>query len=469
MIKDFAVIGLGVMGENLILNLERNGISVAVYNRSYQKTDDFLKGRAKGKNISGAKTLKELVDSLQKPRRILLMVKAGSAVDVVLEELMPLLSEGDIVIDGGNSLYTDTDRRYETWSGKGIHFFGMGVSGGEEGALNGPSIMPGGDRKAYELLRPILEKIAAKTDSGPCVTYIGTKSAGHFVKMVHNGIEYGDMQLIAESYDLLRYGLGFSLDSIQQIFRRWNQGQLSSYLIEITEQVVNASDDQNPNQALLDIIVDSAGQKGTGKWTTQSALELGVPVPTITAAVDARLLSSKREERLAAAQIYPRSYEPLAGAEDWVARIEAALYVSKICSYAQGFTMLKAASEQFHYELDMGEIARIWKGGCIIRAVFLDRLRETFRDEPNLTNLLVSNIFQTELQANLVAWHEVVGLAIKRRIAIPAMAASLNYFEGYTRERSPANLIQAQRDYFGAHTFERLDKPGFFHVNWLNS
>lgn len=466
MIKDFAVIGLGVMGENLILNLERNDISVAVYNRSYQKTDDFLKGRAKGKKISGAKTLKELVDSLQKPRRILLMVKAGSAVDAVLEELMPLLSEGDIVIDGGNSLYTDTDRRYETWSGKGIHFFGMGVSGGEEGALNGPSIMPGGDRKAYELLRPILEKIAAKTDSGPCVTYIGNKSAGHFVKMVHNGIEYGDMQLIAESYDLLRYGLGFSLEAIQQIFGKWNQGQLASYLIEITEQVVNASDDLNPGQSLLDVIVDSAGQKGTGKWTTQSALELGVPVPTITAAVDARLLSSKREERLAAAQIYPRSYEPLAGAEDWIARIEAALYVSKICSYAQGFTMLKAASEQFHYELDMGEIARIWKGGCIIRAAFLDRLRQTFRDEPHLANLLVSKIFQEELQANLTAWREVIGLAIERRIAVPAMAASLNYFESYTREISPANLIQAQRDYFGAHTFERLDRAGNFHVNW---
>ena len=470
MTKNFAVIGLGVMGENLILNLERNGVSVAVYNRSYQKTDDFLKGRAKGKNISGAKNLKELVDGLQKPRRILLMVKAGAAVDAVLEELMPLLSAGDIVIDGGNSLYTDTDRRYEMWSGQGIHFFGMGVSGGEEGALNGPSLMPGGDRKAYEVLRPILEKIAAKTDSGPCVTYIGTKSAGHFVKMVHNGIEYGDMQLIAESYDLLRYGLGFSLETIQQIFQRWNQGQLASYLIEITERVVNARDDLNPKQSLLDVIVDSAGQKGTGKWTTQSALELGVPIPTITAAVDARLLSARREERLAAAQIYPRLNEqPLPGAEDWVSRIEAALYVSKICSYAQGFTMLKAASEQFHYELDMAEIARIWKGGCIIRAAFLDRLRQTFRDEYNLANLLVSKTFQAELRANLTAWHEVVGLAVRRRIAIPAMAASLNYFEGYIRERSPANLIQAQRDYFGAHTFERLDKPGFFHVNWSNS
>ena len=406
------------------------------------------------------------MESLRSPRRILLMVKAGAAVDAVLTELMPLLSSGDIVIDGGNSLYTDTDRRYEAWAGKGIHFFGMGVSGGEEGALNGPSIMPGGDRKAYEALRPILEKIAAKTDSGPCVTYIGTKSAGHFVKMVHNGIEYGDMQLIAESYDLLRYGLGFSLDAIEQIFQKWNQGQLSSYLIEITAKVVNAEDDQNPNQPLLDVIVDAASQKGTGKWTVQSALELGIAIPTITAAVDARLMSSKREERLVAAKIYPRSDESLAGAEDWIPRIEAALYVSKICSYAQGFTMLQAASEQFSYELDLSEIARIWKGGCIIRAVFLDRLRQAFKDETHLTNLLISKTFQPELQANLLAWREVVALAIKRRIAVPAMAASLSYFESYTRERSSANLIQAQRDYFGAHTFERLDKAGAFHINW---
>ncbi|MEZ5404871.1 MAG: NADP-dependent phosphogluconate dehydrogenase [Verrucomicrobiia bacterium] len=464
--KDFAVVGLGVMGENLILNLERNGISVAVYNRSYSKVEDFLQGRAKGKAISGASTLQELVKSLSAPRRILLMVKAGRAVDAVLEELVPLLSPGDVVIDGGNSLYTDTDRRYETWKKYGIHFFGMGVSGGEEGALNGPSLMPGGDRTAYESLRPILEKIAAKTDSGPCVTYVGAKSAGHFVKMVHNGIEYGDMQLIAECYDLLRHALGLSLDNIQQLFEKWNQGRLSSYLIEITARVVNAKDDLGSGKPLIDLIVDSAGQKGTGKWTTISALDLGISIPTITAAVDARLISARREERQKAAQCYPRKIENCENAKEWIPQIEAALYLSKICSYAQGFSMLKAASEQFQYQLDLSEIARIWKGGCIIRAIFLDRLRQTFQEETNLPNLLVARTFQEELKTGLAAWQNVVKIAIDHRISVPAISASLNYFESYTRERLPANLIQAQRDFFGAHTFERVDQSGFFHAKW---
>lgn len=464
--KDFAVIGLGVMGENLILNLERNDISVAVYNRSYSKVEDFLQGRAQGKNISGVSTLQELVKSLRAPRRILLMVKAGRAVDAVLEELVPLLSQGDIVIDGGNSLYTDTDRRYEAWKDHGIHFFGMGVSGGEEGALNGPSVMPGGDRKAYETLRPILEKIAAKTDSGPCVTYVGAKSAGHFVKMVHNGIEYGDMQLIAESYDLLRHALGLSLNNIQELFQKWNEGRLASYLIEITARVVNAKDDLGSDKPLLDLIVDSAGQKGTGKWTTISALDLGISIPTITAAVDARLISAKKQERENAAKLYPRQNNASVQASDWLPRIEAALYLSKICSYAQGFTMLKSASEQFQYDLNLSEIARIWKGGCIIRAAFLDRLRQTFQEEPELTNLLVAKTFLDELKNDLVNWQAVVKLAIDHRIAVPAMSASLAYFESYTRERLPANLIQAQRDFFGAHTFERFDKMGTFHADW---
>ncbi|MBX7157063.1 MAG: NADP-dependent phosphogluconate dehydrogenase [Verrucomicrobiae bacterium] len=464
--KDFAVVGLGVMGENLILNLERNGISVAVYNRSYSKVEDFLQDRAKGKAISGMSTLQELVKSLSAPRRILLMVKAGRAVDAVLEELVPLLSPGDVVIDGGNSLYTDTDRRYETWKGHGIHFFGMGVSGGEEGALNGPSLMPGGDRAAYESLQPILEKIAAKTDSGPCVTYVGAKSAGHFVKMVHNGIEYGDMQLIAECYDLLRHALGLSLDEIQQLFEKWNQDRLSSYLIEITARVVNAKDDLGSGKPLIDLIVDSAGQKGTGKWTTMSALDLGISIPTITAAVDARLISAKKEERQKAAQCYPRQIESRENSKEWIPQIEAALYLSKICSYAQGFSMLKLASEQFQYQLDLSEIARIWKGGCIIRAIFLDRLRQTFQEEISLSNLLVAKTFQDELKKGLSSWRNVVKMAIDQRIAVPAISASLNYFESYTRERLPANLIQAQRDFFGAHTFERVDKSGFFHAKW---
>ncbi len=466
MTQDFGVIGLGVMGENLILNLERNGISVAVYNRTYAKTEEFIGGRAASKKITGAKTMRDFVKSIQTPRRILLMVKAGAATDATLAELAPLLSKGDIVIDGGNSLFTDTDRRHAELAPKNLHFFGMGVSGGEEGALNGPALMPGGDKEAYDALKPILEKIAAKTDSGACVTYCGSKSAGHFVKMVHNGIEYGDMQLIAEVYDVMRHALGLSLDRIQQVFGEWNRGRLASYLIEITEKVVNAKDDLGTGRPLVDIIVDSAGQKGTGKWTTVSALDLGVPVPTITAAVDARLMSAHKKERVAAAKLFPAITSPVPDAEAWISKLEAALYSSKICSYAQGFAMLRAASAAHGYGVDLAETARVWKGGCIIRAVFLDRLRATFSEEPHLPNLLVAQTFRQELCSSLAAWREVIKLAVDQGIAVPAMSASLAYFDAYRRERLPANLTQAQRDFFGAHTYERDDRDGSFHADW---
>lgn len=463
----FGIIGLAVMGENIALNIERNGFPIAVYNRTWEKTESFMANRASGKNIVAARTLQEFVAALERPRRILVMVQAGSPVDAVLDQLQPLLEPGDIVIDGGNSLYTDTERRAVAWEPTGLKFFGMGVSGGEEGALWGPSLMPGGDRQAYEDLKPILEKIAAKTEDGPCVTYCGNRSAGHFIKMVHNGIEYGDMQLIAEAYSILKWIGGYHNDELQEIFQKWNQTELSSFLIEITAKIFTVPDDLGNGQ-LVDAILDVAGQKGTGKWTTKAALDLGAPIPTITAAVDARILSSMKDQRIAAEKVFPRPVIKPSKDPQLVEDVRNALYFSKICSYAQGMAMLSLADKEFDYHLNLPEIARIWKAGCIIRAQFLDRIKNAYQSEPGLANLLRSKSFQEEITARQEALRRVVGSAIQNAVGVPAMAASLTYFDQYTRARGAANLIQAQRDFFGAHTYQRVDREGVFHTDWIN-
>ena len=466
--QQIGVIGLAVMGENLALNIERNGFPIAVYNRSFDKTDGFVNGRAKGKNVVGAKTIGEFVGALERPRRILAMVKAGPPVDALIAELKPHLEQGDIIIDGGNSHYPDTDRRVSALDPTGIKFFGMGVSGGEEGALWGPSLMPGGDEKTYKHLEPILKKISAKSDSGDCVTYVGAKSSGHFTKMVHNGIEYGDMQLIAEAYDLMRYGLGMSPAEIQETFEEWNEGELKSFLIEITSKIVNFADDRGGKKPLIDQIVDKAGQKGTGRWTVGAALDLGVGIPTMTAAVDARILSGMKDVRLQAAKAYRSSLKPVkSGKKKLVGQIRAALYSSKICSYAQGFDLLRVASKQFGYGLKLAELARIWKGGCIIRAVFLDKIRQAFERNPELPNLLLDSQFLGDIRKRVDDWRGAVSLGIKLGITPPAMAASLAYFDSFRRSRLPANLIQGQRDFFGAHTYERVGEEGkFIHTDW---
>ena len=466
--QQFGVIGLAVMGENIALNVERNGFPIAVFNRTTAKTQAFAEGRAAGKKVVAAHTLAELVQALDRPRKILVMVKAGSAVDDMIRNILPLLEEGDILIDGGNSNYRDTDRRIRSLEGSGIRYVGMGISGGEEGALKGPSIMPGGDPEAYRILEPILTTISAKTNSGPCVAYMGAGSAGHFVKMCHNGIEYGDMQLISEVYDILRNGLNLTPKEIAGIFSEWNRGELQSFLVEITAKIADFPDDQKSGDVLVDRILDTAGQKGTGKWTTEAALDLGVPVPTITASVDARLMSDRKEERVHASEIYPEpSKSSLPDRKEAVKNIRSALYASKICSYAQGFALLHEASKAYGYGLRYGEIARIWKGGCIIRAIFLDRIRQAFASQPELPNLLLDSMFQIDINSRLDAWRWAVTLAVKMGLAVPGMSASLAYFDSYRRERLPANLIQAQRDYFGAHTYRRTDRDGVFHTQWI--
>ena len=465
----FGVIGLEVMGRNIALNIERNGFPIAVYNRTYSKTEDFLNRLAKGKKAKGGQTVQEFVQLLDRPRRILIMVKAGAPVDAVIGELRPFLQEGDIVIDGGNSLFHDTERRSNELSGTGLKFFGMGVSGGEEGALWGPSLMPGGDRDAYQHLEPILTKIAAKTtDDGPCVTYIGSKGSGHFVKMVHNGIEYGDMQLIAEAYDLLKHIGGFNNRQLKDIFLEWNESELKSFLIEITAKVIDFPDPDNASRSLVDMILDKAGQKGTGKWTTQTALDLGIPIPTITAAVDARGISALKDERMQAAKSLsgPKPMVMKGDLKSFVNDVRAALYCSKICSYAQGFAMIAAANKEFGYGMRLDEIARIWKAGCIIRAIFLDEIKKAFREHPALTNLLMTNRFREAIGQRQEAWRRIITIGAQNGIGLPAFAASLAYYDSYRRERLPANLIQAQRDFFGAHTYERTDKPGVFHTEW---
>ena len=465
MAQSFGVIGLAVMGENLALNVERNGFPISVYNRSREKTDAFMTNRAGGKNVVAAYSLEEFVASLERPRRILLMVKAGKPVDAVIEQLMPLLDPDDMIIDGGNSLYEDTERRVKTLESAGLRFIGMGVSGGEEGALNGPSLMPGGTRAAYESIEPIVQKIAAQVDDGPCVTYIGSGGAGHYVKMVHNGIEYGDMQLIAEAYDLMKNVLGLSHEQLHEVFAQWNTTEeLDSFLIEITADIFTKTEGDT---ALVEKILDAAGQKGTGRWTVMNALEMGVSIPTITAAVNARIMSSIKDERVAAStQISGPDGKISENTTLWVNKIRDALYCSKICSYAQGMALLRKASDTYGYELDLGECARIWKGGCIIRARFLNKIKHAFSENPALPNLLLAPEFKQTILDRQAAWRDVVAMAAQYGVPVPAFSASLDYFDSYRRAQLPQNLTQAQRDYFGAHTYKRVDKEGTFHTEW---
>jgi 6-phosphogluconate dehydrogenase len=467
-LQSFGVIGLAVMGENLALNVERNGFPISVYNRSREKTDAFMANRAQGKNVKATFTIEEFVASLEQPRRILLMVQAGDPVDKVIQQLKPLLAPGDTIIDGGNSLYTDTDRRTKELEDTGLTFIGMGVSGGEEGALNGPSMMPGGTKAAYDNLAPILVKIAAQVNDGPCVTYIGPGGAGHYVKMVHNGIEYGDMQLIAEAYDLLKNVLGLSAQELHEVFTEWNKtAELNSFLIEITADIFKYVD-PDTKQPLVELIMDAAGQKGTGRWTVQSALELGVAIPTIIAAVNARIMSSYKGERVAAAEILTGPTAQFSGDKaTFINQVRDALYCSKICSYAQGMALLKKASQEYKYELDLGETARIWKGGCIIRAGFLDSIKKAFHENPDLANLLLAPEFKQTILDRQAAWRTVLSEAALLGIAVPAFSASLDYFDSYRRANLPQNLTQAQRDYFGAHTYQRTDKEGTFHTEWM--
>ncbi|MEM8810315.1 MAG: NADP-dependent phosphogluconate dehydrogenase [Cyanobacteria bacterium P01_G01_bin.38] len=468
MAQSFGVIGLAVMGENLALNVERNGFPIAVYNRSPEKTQTFMANRAQGKNVVATYSLEEFVAALERPRRILVMVKAGAPVDAVIAQLRPLLDDDDMIIDGGNSLYEDTERRVKELESTGLRFIGMGVSGGEEGALNGPSLMPGGTRAAYESIEPIVTKIAAQVDDGPCVTYIGSGGSGHYVKMVHNGIEYGDMQLIAEAYDLMKNVLGLNHQQLHEVFAEWNTTEeLDSFLIEITADIFTKLDDDTGN-ALVEMILDTAGQKGTGRWTVIDALEQGVSIPTITAAVNARIISGVKAERVAASkQISGPTVKFDGDTQAMIGKIRDALYCSKICSYAQGMALLKKASDQFGYDLNLGECARIWKGGCIIRARFLNKIKHAFDEDPNLPNLLLAPEFKQTILDRQAAWREVVAMAANLGIPVPAFSASLDYFDSYRRDRLPQNLTQAQRDYFGAHTYERVDKDGVFHTEWM--
>ena len=464
--KSFGMVGLGVMGQNFALNLERNGAGVAVYDLDREAATAYLEGNASGKNIEAAASLRELAALLERPRRIMLLVPAGKPVDSVIGELVPLLEQGDLIIDGGNSHFPDSQRRAEDLEAKGIHFLGMGVSGGEEGALRGPSLMPGGSQKAYREVEPILQAVSAKADEdgAACVTYIGSGGSGHFVKMVHNGIEYGDMQLIAEAYQLLR-AAGLSPSDLEQVFGQWNEGPLSSFLIEITSKIFGKLD-QETGKPLLDMILDKAGQKGTGRWTSQAALDLGTAVPTITAAVDSRILSSMKDERVNASRSLKGPSAGMRAPEGLVEGVREALYASKICCYAQGVKLLAAASSQFRYNLDLAAIARIWRAGCIIRARMLNHIGDAFGRDPGLANLMLDEHFATALGQGQPAWRRVVCAALDWGVPVPALSASLAYYDAYRSQRLPANLVQAQRDYFGAHTFERLDKPGSFHADW---
>jgi 6-phosphogluconate dehydrogenase len=459
------LIGLAVMGQNLVLNMERNGSTVAVYNRTVQTMQDFV-AQHPGKNLLGCESLADFVAALELPRKIMLMVKAGPAVDAVIAQLLPLLQAGDLIIDGGNSYFQDTERRSNDLESRGLRFIGTGVSGGEEGALKGPSIMPGGQPEAYELVKGIFTAISAKVNGEPCVTYIGPRGAGHYVKMVHNGIEYGDMQLIAEAYDILHRALKLSNQELADIFAEWNRGELQSYLIEITSRIFTKMDEET-GRPLVDLILDEAQQKGTGKWTSQNALDIGVPIPTINAAVESRLLSAILDERTAASQVLSGpSVEFTGGRQALIEAVRDALYMAKICSYAQGMALLRAASREYGYNLRFGEIATIWRGGCIIRAQFLNRIREAFQRQPDLPNLMLDSSFTLEVTRRQSALRSVIATAVNLGIPCLAMSSALSYFDAYRTRRLPANLTQAQRDYFGAHTFKRLDKEGVFHAEW---
>lgn len=466
-LSDIGLVGLAVMGENLILNMASKGFTVTAYNRTAEKVHDFLNGRASGKTIRGAFSVEELVNSLAKPRKIMLMVKAGKAVDEMIEQLIPFLEAGDIIIDGGNTHFPDTDRRTAYLGTKGILFVGTGVSGGEEGALTGPSIMPGGAKAAWPFVKEIFQSIAAKVDDGtPCCDWVGDNGAGHFVKMVHNGIEYGDMQLICEAYQIMKDLLGMSADEMHQVFKTWNEGELNSYLVEITRDILGYTED---GAALVDKILDTAGQKGTGKWTGVIALDLGVPLTLITEAVFSRCLSAQKAERMAASEILHGPQVSFTGDKQaLIEDLRQALLAAKIVSYAQGYVLMREAAKDYGWNLNYGGIALMWRGGCIIRSAFLGNIKEAFDATPELTNLMTTPYFRDKLHACQAGWRRVMAAAITNGISAPAMTAALSYFDGYRTGRSPANLLQAQRDYFGAHTYERTDKPRgeFFHTNW---
>ena len=467
---DIGLIGLGVMGENLALNMESKGFSVAVFNRTTEVTEKFAAGRAKGKNIQPTRTIEEFVGALKKPRIAMMMVKAGPPVDSVINELVPLLEKGDIIIDGGNSLFTDTQRRGKELEGKGIHFVGMGVSGGEEGALKGPSLMPGGSRESWEIIAPIFRKIAAQVDGEPCCRYMGPDGAGHYVKMVHNGIEYGDIQLICEAYAILKDVLGMDAAQLADTFAEWNKGELESYLIEITS-VIFRKIDPDTGKPLVDMILDKAGQKGTGIWTLQAAIRQYVVISTINAAVEARVISSRKEERVAASKIlpHPRVRQFKGDRTRLIDAVRDALYASKIVSYTQGMELLRSGSAEYKWNLNLSDIATIWRGGCIIRAKFLNRIVQAYRRDAALHNLLLDRYFTRAIKKAQSKWRLVLAIAIKHGVATPAFSASLAYFDSYRSARLPANLLQAQRDFFGAHTYERIDKPGFFHTDWTQT
>ena len=469
--QDIGVIGLAVMGKNLALNIESRGFSVSVYNRSRGKTDELV-DEAKGKNVYGTYSVEEFVNSLEIPRKIIIMVKAGKPVDDTIEQLKPYIDKGDILIDAGNSFYGDTIRRSKELEAEGYRFIGTGVSGGEEGALLGPAIMPGGEKDVYALVEPIFTAIAAKVDGEPCCTYIGTDGAGHYVKMVHNGIEYGDMQLICEAYSLLKNTLGMSAQELHEVFAQWNEGELDSYLIEITRDIFGKTDPET-GKPMVDVILDKAGQKGTGKWTSKSALDLGVATPVITEAVYARCISAIKDERVAASKILkgPTDMQYTGDRDEFIESVRRALYASKICSYAQGFALMRAAAEEFKWELDYGRIAMIFRGGCIIRAQFLHRIKAAYDRDTNLPNLMLDPYFKEILESYQKDWRKAVSTAVTFGIPVQGFSSALSYFDSYRSENLPANLLQAQRDYFGAHLYERVDKPRgeFFHTNWTGT
>ncbi len=465
---DIGLIGLAVMGENLVLNMERNGFTVAVYNRTVEKVDKFIQGRGKGKNFMGAHSVEEFIASLERPRKVMMLVKAGKPVDDFIEMLLPHLEEGDIIIDGGNSHFPDSIRRTQYVESKGMLFIGTGVSGGEEGALLGPSIMPGGSPDAWPHVKDIFQAISAKVEDGtPCCDWVGQDGAGHFVKMVHNGIEYGDMQLISESYNLMKNLLGMNADEMHQVFKDWNEGDLDSYLIEITRDILGYRDEDG--EALVEKILDTAGQKGTGKWTGVEALNLGIPLTLIGESVFARCLSALKEERVEASKALSGPIPSFNGDRAaFIEDIKQALYASKLVSYAQGYTLMREAAKEYGWELNYGGIALLWRGGCIIRSVFLGKIKDAFDRNPELPNLLLDPFFKEKVESAQKGWRRVVATALENGIPVPAFTTALNYFDGYRSERLPANMLQAQRDYFGAHTYERVDKPRgeFFHTNW---
>ena len=465
---DIGLIGLAVMGENLVMNMESKGFTVAVYNRTVEKVDNFVNGRAKGKNIIGCHSLRKLADSLEKPRKVMMMVKAGEAVDSLIDTLLPVLEPGDIIIDGGNSHFPDTIRRCQYVESKGLLYVGTGVSGGEEGALKGPSLMPGGSPAAWQFIKPIFQGIAAKADGAPCCDWVGENGAGHFVKMVHNGIEYGDMQLICEAYNLMKDVLGMSADEMHDVFEEWNKTELDSYLIEITRDILSHKD--RDGRPLVDKILDTAGQKGTGKWTGIAALDEGVPLTLIGESVFSRCLSAMKEDRVKASEQYTDKHTTAfkGDKKQFVEDIRRALYASKIISYAQGYTLMRTAAKTYGWNLNYGGIALMWRGGCIIRSVFLGKIKEAYDKNPELSNLLLDDYFFKQIDSLVPSWRKVCAQAMLSGVPVPAFSSALCYFDGYTSERLPANLLQAQRDYFGAHTYERVDCPRgqFFHTNW---